>query len=101
MNTMSAITVTTTGAIIAFGAASTNVALPNASDGKAPRLVRLAATAACYVKLGTSAGVTAAAGDLLVQPADTVVIRAIGFTHIAALQVTADGTLQISPVENV
>lgn len=88
-----------TGAIIAFGAASANVAIPNTSSGTKPKYVRLIATGACYVKIG-AAGVAAVAGDLMVQPADSVVVAVSGATFIAALQQSAAGTLQISPLED-
>lgn len=95
-----AITVTKTGGTIAFGAASANLAIPTASDGNIPRYIRVAANAACYVKIGAS-GVTAVAGDLLVQPADAVILATNGCTFIAAIQVSAAGTVQISPVEDL
>ena len=89
----------TTGSIISFGAASASVALPLVS-GAPPFGVRLAATGACYVQFGTS-GVTAVAGGALIQPADAVVLDIPrGITHIAAIQVSAGGVLQISPIEN-
>jgi aspartate/methionine/tyrosine aminotransferase len=88
-----------TGSTIATGAASASVALPNNAAGVAPEWVRVVATAAAYVKVGPST-VTAAAGDMLVQPGDGVLLRAKGWTHIAAIQVTAGGTVQISPVED-
>jgi hypothetical protein len=88
-----------TGNVIAFGAASASVAIPNTLSGTKPKYVRLVSTGACYVKLG-AAGVTAAAGDLMVQPADSVVVAVSGCTNIAALQQSAGGTLQISPLED-
>lgn len=94
-----AFTVLKTGSNIAFGAASASVAIPTDSAGNVPKYLRLAATQACYVKLGT-AGVSAVAGDLLVQPADSVIVRSYGLTNIAALQVTTGGVLQISPLED-
>ena len=93
------IAILSTGAIITTGAASANVAMPVNSAGQTPKWVRLAATAACYVNLG-AAGNTAAAGDILVQPADSIVLRAAGVASIAAIQVTAAGVLQISALED-
>jgi hypothetical protein len=37
---------------------------------------------------------------MLVQPADSVIVRSYGLTNIAALQVTTAGVLQISPLED-
>jgi len=92
------ITVVRTGGTIATSGTSARIALPVDASGVVPKYVRLSATAACYVKLGDS-GVTAAAGDLLIQPADALVVRAIGMTHVAAIQVAAAGVMQVSPIE--
>ena len=42
----------------------------------------------------------AAAGDILVTPNESIVLDAAGYEHVAAIRVTADGVLQISPIEN-
>ena len=42
----------------------------------------------------------AAAGDMLIKPGDAVILDARGFDHVAAIQVTAAGILQVSPLEN-
>lgn len=94
-----AISVVKTGSTIAFTGTSANVAMPKDSSGTTPKYIRLASTAACYVKIGAS-GVSAVAGDLLVQPADSVVLKVGRQAYIAALQVSAAGTLQISPLED-
>ena len=47
-----AITVFKTGSVISFNATSANVAIPTAQSGQPPNFVRLAATQACYVKIG-------------------------------------------------
>jgi len=94
-----AITVTATGSTITTGAASVRVAIPVESSGGIPKYCRLTATQPCFVKPGTVA-VTAVAGDLMIQPADSAIIRTFGMTHIAAIQNTAPGLLQISPLED-
>ena len=94
-----AISVVKTGSTIAFTGTSANVAMPKDSSGTTPKYIRLASTAACYVKIGAS-GVSAVAGDLLVQPADSVVLKVGRQAYIAAIQVSAAGTLQISPLED-
>ncbi|WP_343577944.1 hypothetical protein [Pseudomonas sp.] len=97
----SAITVTVTGATIATGAASASAGIPKASSGEYPRYIRIAATAAAYVRIGKGAQ-TAIATDLLVQPGDAVVLAvASGLDTVAAIQVTAAGVVQISPLENM
>ena len=94
-----AISVIKPGAVISFSGTSASVAIPTDSAGTTPKYLRLAATQACYARLGAS-GVTAAAGDLLVQPADAVVIKTHGLGYVAALQVSGGGVLQISPLED-
>ena len=94
-----AIRVVKTGAIIAFSSTSANVAIPTDSSGTLPKYVRIAANAACYVKIG-AAGLTASAGDLLVQPADAVIVKVQNQPYVAALQVSTAGTAQISPLED-
>jgi len=98
---MSSFQIFNTGATITTGAASANVVIPktsaNASD--LPKYVRVAATAACYVKIG-DASVAAAAGDVLVQPGDAITLCVGRNPRIAAIQVTAAGICQISPLED-
>lgn len=95
-----AVTIVKTGSIISVTGTSARVAIPTASDGNVPRYIRVAASAACYIKLGDS-GVTAVAGDALVQPADALILSTNGLSHIAAIQVAAGGTAQISPLEGI
>lgn len=57
---------------------------------------------------GTGTGATwtvtfttaAAAGDLLVQPGDAIIIDAVGYDQVVAIQVTGAGILQVQPLEN-
>lgn len=86
------------GVIITTSAASTAVAIPNTLSGTIPKYVRLAATQACYVRLGVTP--TAVTGDLLVQPADAVIVCVARYPQIAAIQLGASGVLQISPLED-
>lgn len=98
-----AISVLSPGATIAVGAVSASVAIPVCASGVLPRFIRLAATAPCYARIGNGAGTTAAAGDLMVQPADNVILKVpqTGITHVAAIQVAGAGVLQISPLEDL
>jgi hypothetical protein len=97
---MDYLTITTTGANIATGATSSRIPIPPAQSGEIPRYVRVVATVACHVKIGTST-VAAVAGDLLVQPADSVTLAVPrGVTHVAAIQDTAAGTVNIVPLED-
>lgn len=96
---MSAITVIATGINITTGAASANAALPPDASGQVPRKVRISVTSAARVRIGTS-GLAAIATDLLVQPAAPVVLSIPrGLTHIAAIQDTAAGAVNVTPLE--
>lgn len=94
------ITVTAPGVSAATGAASASSPIPVASDGNRPRYIRVAARNECYVRLGVS-GVVATNQDTLVQPADSVLLAVPnGVTHIAYIQGTAAGLVNIVPLEN-
>lgn len=94
------LTVTAVGFSAATGAASANTAIPVASDGNRPRYIRVAGLNECYVKLGTS-GVAATNNDILVQPADSVILAVPnGITHIAYIQGTLAGRVSVVPLEN-
>jgi hypothetical protein len=89
-----------TGVNITTAGTSANSPIPTDSANTIPKYVRLSATAACYVKIGVGSGTAAVAGDMLINPADGVVVGTCGGNYIAALQVTTGGILQVSPVEN-
>lgn len=94
------ITIVATGTTLTTGVASASATIPSASSTETPRYIRVSATAACYVKLGTTAA-TATANDILVQPADAVILHVPqGYTKIAAIQDTAAGKCNIVPLEN-
>jgi hypothetical protein len=94
-------TIMAVGFSAATGAASASTAIPPASDGNRPRYIRVSARNECYVKLGTS-GVTATTNDILVQPADSLVLHVpLGVTHIGYIQGTAAGQVNVVPLENL
>lgn len=98
---VNSITVVKTGVSQASGAASAGGALPTCQSGEIPRYIRVAASAAACVRIGTGAQ-TAVATDLQVQPGDAVIMHVpSGVTHFACIQVTAPGVVQISPMENM
>lgn len=95
-----AVTVTVTGATIATSGISAGATIPSNAAGEKPRYIRVAATAAATVRIGVGVQ-TAVTTDMLVQPGDAVVMSVpSGVTHIAAIQVTAAGVVQVSPLEN-
>jgi hypothetical protein len=94
------ITVTTVGSTIATGAASTSIAIPPASSGEVPRFIRLSSTNGVHAKLGTS-DVEATDDDMLINVSDALVINVPrGVTHIAAIQESAAGKLNVVPLED-
>lgn len=93
--------VAVTGVTLTTGAASVNANVPTDSSGTLPRYVRIAATAAAYVRIGSGVQ-TAVATDLLVQPGDSVILMVPhGTPNVAALQVAATGKVVVTPVENL
>lgn len=95
------ISVNSVGTTITTGAASASATIPNDSAGNIPRYVRVASTAACFIKLGVAAA-TATANDMLIQPADAVILHIpSGITKIAAIQDTVAGKLNVVPLDNV
>ena len=95
------ITVAAVGTTLTSAATSANTAIPNASDGNRPRYLRVAATSESYIKLGI-AGVAATANDLMVQPADCVLLAVPnGVTHIAVIQGATAAKVNIVPLENI
>jgi hypothetical protein len=99
-NFHSGVTITAAGFSAATGATSASSAIPNDSSGRAPNYIRVAARNECYVKLGVS-GVAATTADILVQPADSIFLQVPkGITHIAYIQGTAAGQVNVVPLEN-
>lgn len=94
------VTVTMVGFTAATGAASARTAIPVDSAGNIPRYIRVAGINECYVKVGNSA-VAATANDMLIQPADSVIMTVNNMTHIAYIQGTAAGKINVVPLENV
>lgn len=92
-------TVTKTGIQLATTAISANGLIPLNSAGEVPRLIRIAASQPACIRIGSGAQ-TAVVTDLQVQPGDAVVITTNGCNNIAAIQVSAPGVVQISPLEN-
>lgn len=89
------------GIQIVTGAASVRSALPNASSGEVPHYIRVTATVAACIRLGTVT-INAANTDTQVQPGDSLILSVpVGITHIAAIQQSAAGIVQVSPLENM
>ena len=94
-------TITKTGVQQATSAASAGGTIPLDSSGNVPKYIRIAATAAACVRIGAGAQ-TAVVTDMQVQPGDSVIMSVpSGYTNFAAIQVSAAGIVQISPLENM
>ena len=88
-----------TGLTVTTGAASAQITIPNCANGLPPRFIRVAATTESYVKLGVS-GVTATGNDLLIQPADSMILAVpLGVTTVAYIQGTSTGKVNVVPLE--
>ena len=95
------IVATKTGNTVTTGAASAQLTIPTDSAGGVPRFIRVASTTESYVKLGV-AGVAATTNDVLVQPADAVILAVPnGITTIAYIQGTSTGKVNVTPLESI
>lgn len=89
-----------TGVSITTSGTSASATIPNDSSGSIPRYVRIAATAAAYVRFGKTTA-TAVTTDMLVQPGDSQIVAVPGgCDKVAAIQDAAAGKVQVSPCEN-
>jgi len=92
--------INTTGFTAATGAASARSTIPTDSSGNRPNYIRVAGINECYVKVGDSA-VAATSNDILIQPADAIYLQ-VGkaCTHIAYIQGTAAGKINVQALDN-
>lgn len=88
------------GSTQATGAASARIAIPVDGSGGVPKYIRVSAINESYVKLG-DVTVVATTNDVLIQPADAALMSTNGRTHIAFIQGTAAGKVNILPLDNV
>ena len=88
------------GVTAATGGASARSALPVMASGEVARYVRVSATVAAAVRIGTST-VVATAASTQVQPGDSVIMSTNGATHIAYIQIAAAGVINVVPLEDM
>ena len=97
------ITVINVGTTITTSGSSASATIPapqGAQSVNYPFFVRVSATAAAYIKIGKTSA-TATTNDILVQPADAVILRIpAGYTKIAAIQDSAAGKVNVVPLED-
>lgn len=96
---MEALQIFQTGTTQTTSASSARVALPTCANSVKAKYVRVSASAECYVRLGDSS-VVATGNDILVQPADAVILATSGATHIAYIQGQSPARVNITPIEN-
>lgn len=95
------ITVFAAGSTVATGAAATaGATIPLNSAGAKPLYIRVTATNASYIKLGTSGSVAATSNDVLVQPSDSVILAVGGASHFSVIQDSAAGKVNVLPLED-
>lgn len=96
----SAMHIVNNGFSAATGAASARTAIPVDASGNRPKYIRVSARNECYVRVGDST-VVATTDSILVQPADSLILLVTtGHTHIAYIQGTAAGQVNVVPLEN-
>ena len=95
-----ALQIIATGISITTSAVSAGATIPLSTSGAVPRFIRISASAAAFVRIGTGAQ-TAVLTDMLVVPGDALVIATLGCNNIAAIQQAAAGIVQVSPVEDI
>lgn len=94
------VVVTAVGFSAATGAASARSTVPVDGSGNRPNFVRIASRNECYVKIG-DASVAATTNDILIQPADALIIQVPkAATHVAYIQGTAAGQVNVIPLDN-
>jgi len=101
MKRENAITITATGTTVTTGAASSAaIAVPTTSENTKPNYVRISATVESYIRFGTSGVPAATTNDILIQPADSMVLALAGCTHFRHIQGTTTGKINILPLED-
>lgn len=74
-------------------------AIPGTSVGTRPKMVRFAATAAAYVRLGP-ATTTATNANALVLPGDPLILEVAGNTHYAVIDDGVACKVNVTPLED-
>jgi len=90
--------IASSGKSVVASTTATTVQIPFDSSGGYPRHLYISSTAPVYVKVGSSS-VVAVAGDLLVQPADSVLIDCFGCTYISVISISGTAFVSLSPSE--
>ena len=92
--------ITSIGANVASGAASASTPLPTASSGEVSRYVRIVASVNAHIRIGASAVAATATDTFLGAGIPEFLMVPRGYTHIAAIQDTAVGVVNVVPLED-
>lgn len=95
-------TITVVGTTVTTGAASASASIPTDAAGNTPRYIRVSATTESYINVAAGAAPVATTNNILVQPADAVVLAVpSGVTKFAYIQGTSIGKINVVPLDNV
>ena len=93
--------------VVDIGAAASNTAytgtaggttLPNAADGNPPKFCLISSTTDSHFRTGKGAQ-TAVATDTFLPAKTMMIIRTAGHTHFSAIQDSAGGNFNVTPLE--
>lgn len=85
-----------------FGVATVTVSDPGAYTAEPSNPVTQGSASASGINATFTVtwATAAAAGDMLIAPGDAMIVDAVGFDHVSAIQVTGAGVLVVTPLEN-
>lgn len=95
-----AIQIQAVGVSLTTSGTSNRGTIPNTASGTKPNYIRISVTANCFVKVGDSS-VVATNADILMVPADNLILKVSGNTNIAAIQQGSAGICNITPLEDL
>ena len=102
LGTDPSVTILAVGTTVATtGSSSAITSIPPTLNGNVPVKIRVSATFAACICLGTAGSCTATTNHAMVQPGDALILRVpVGITKFAVIQVSAAGAVQVSPCED-
>jgi hypothetical protein len=95
-----ALQILATGINITTSGTSAGATIPTKQNGTVPTFIRITTSAAACVRVGYGAQ-TAVVTDAVVLAGESLILCTGKCTHIAAIQQTGAGTVQVSPCEDV
>ncbi len=89
-----------TSVYVTPGSSNTTTAIPTKEDGSAARYVLVSSPGYMSIAFGPSGVVAVVADSLLITPYAYLIINVSGQTHFGAIEITASGSVCITPLEN-